>query len=78
VHRAGVASALKPALSKLPGLPKGVGTSAKISDIRFKAWGHGDTLLVRNRFEWVSADSEGMSISLVKKIGKKDPLSGQR
>jgi hypothetical protein len=33
---------------------------------------------VRNRFEWVSADSEGKSISLVKKIGKKAPLSEQR
>jgi hypothetical protein len=33
---------------------------------------------VKNRFEWLSADSEGISISLVQKIGKKDPLSGQR
>jgi hypothetical protein len=34
--------------------------------------------VVRNRFEWVSADSEGKSISLVKKIGRKNPLSEQR
>jgi hypothetical protein len=36
------------------------------------------TPCVKNRFEWLSADSEGISISPVQKIGKKDPLSGQR
>jgi hypothetical protein len=43
VHRAGIASTLEPALSRLPGLAAGAGTSADRSPIRVEA--RGDVLL---------------------------------
>jgi hypothetical protein len=36
------------------------------------------TYCVKSRFEWLSDDSEGISISLIQKNRKKEPLSGQR